>query len=322
MRVTGLVHPAGDRLGHHVARREVGELVDALHEAVALEVDEERALAADRLGDQRLLAAGVGAEVHHGGVELHELEVADRGAGTQRDRRTVPGRDRGVGGLREDLPEPAAGQHDRAAVHGADAVVLALAHHVQGEPGDRAVRVEQQVDGQRVLDDLDLGCGLDGRVEGPLDLRARGVAAGVGDAVAVVAALAGQADLAGGVVVEVGAEGDQLAYGGGAVGDQDAHGLLVARARAGHEGVALVLLGGVAGAECGGDAALRPLRRAGVEHVLGDDEDAADPVLEPERRGQAGDAGPDDHDVDGGRPARGGGQQSAGKHVGEASGDG
>ena len=180
--------------------------------------------------------------------------------------------------------------------------------------------VEQQVDGQRVLDHLDLGRGLDGGVEGPLDLGAGGVAAGVRDAVAVVAALAGQADLAGGVVVEVGAERDQLADGGGAVGDQDAYGLLVAGARAGHEGVALVLLGGVAGAERGGDAALRPLGRAGVEDVLGDDEDPADLVLEPQRRGQAGDAGADDHDVARGRPARCGGQQSAGKHVGEASG--
>ncbi len=56
VRVAGLVHPAGDRLGDHVARRQVGELVHALHEPVALEVDEERALAAHGLGDQRLLA--------------------------------------------------------------------------------------------------------------------------------------------------------------------------------------------------------------------------------------------------------------------------
>ena len=63
VRAAGLDHPAHDRLGDHVARREVGELVLALHEAGApllrQSVDQERALAAHRLGDQRLLAGGV-----------------------------------------------------------------------------------------------------------------------------------------------------------------------------------------------------------------------------------------------------------------------
>ena len=57
---------------------------------------------------------------------------------------------------REDLAEPAGGEHDRPAVHRTDAVVLALAEHVQGQPGDAAVGGAEQVDGQRVLDDLDL----------------------------------------------------------------------------------------------------------------------------------------------------------------------
>ena len=108
---------------------------------------------------------------------------------------------------------------------------------------------------------------------------------------------------------------DQLAHGGRAVGDQDVHGLLVAGPRARHQRVALVLLGGVARTEGGGDAALGPLGRPGVEDVLGDHQDAADLVLEPQRRGEPGDAGADDHDVAGRRPARFGGQQSAGKHV-------
>ena len=272
VRLPGLDHPAGDGLGDHVARREVGELVLALHEAVALEVDEERALAAHGLGDQRLLALRVGAEPHHGRVELHELEVAQPGAGAQRDRHPVAGGDARVGGLAEDLAEPAGGEHDRAAVHGADAVALALAEHVQGQPGDAAVGGAQQVDGQRVLDDLDLGRPLDRGDEGALDLGAGRVAAGVGDPVAVVAALAGQRQLAVGVVVELGAERDQLADRLRALGHQDAYGVDVAGARAGHEGVVLVLLGGVARAERGGDAALRPLGGAGGEDVLGDDE--------------------------------------------------
>ena len=105
---------------------------------------------------------------------------------------------------------------------------------------------EQQVDGERVLDDLDLRAPLDRGDQRALDLGAGGVAAGVRDPVAVVAALAGQRQLAVGVVVEVGAERDQLAHGLRALGDQDPHGLEVAGARAGDQGVELVLVGGVA----------------------------------------------------------------------------
>ena len=143
-------------------------------------------------------------------------------------------------------------------------------------PGDAAVVGEQQVDGERVLDDLDLGRRRDGRDQRALDLGAGGVAARVGDPVAVVAALAGQRDHAVGVVVEVRAERDQLADGLRTLVDQDAYGVRVADAGARDERVELVLLGGVAGAERGGDAALGPLGRAGGEHVLGDDEDLAD----------------------------------------------
>ena len=265
----------------------------ALHEAGALEVDEEGALAADGLGDQRLLALRVGAEPHDRRVELDELEVAEPGAGAQGDRHPVARGHARVRRLAEDLAEPAGGEDDRPAVHGADAVVLALAEHVEGQPGDPAVGGAQQVDGQRVLDDLDLRRPLDRGDEGPLDLGAGRVAAGVGDAVAVVAALAGQRQLAVGVVVELGAQRDQLADRLGTLGHQDAYGLDVAGARTRHEGVALVLLGGVTGAEGRRDAALGPLGRARGEHVLGDDEQVQRGIggVDPQRGGEPGDAG-------------------------------
>ena len=101
----------------------------------------------------------------------------------------------------------------------------------------------------------------------------------------------------------------------------DAYGLDVARARAGHEGVALVLLGGVAGPERGRDAALRPLGGAGGEHVLGDDEQVQRGVggVDAQRGGEPGDAGADDHDVGAGGPAgrrvRAGGRGPAGGAV-------
>ena len=315
VRLPGLDHPAGDGLGHHVAWREVGELVLALHEAPSLEVDEERALAAHRLGDQRLLALGVGAEPHHGRVELDELEVAQPGSGAQRDRHAVAGGDAGVGRLAEHLAEAARREHDRAAVHGTDAVVLALAEHVEGQAGDGAVGRAQQVDGESVLDDLDLGRAVDGGDEGALDLGAGGVAARVGDPVAVVAALAGQRQLAVGVVVELRAERDQLADGVRALGHQYAYGVDVARSRAGHEGVALVLLGGVARPQRSRDAALRPLGGAGGQDVLGDHQQVQRGVggVDAERGRQPGDAGAHDHDVGAGGPA--------GRRCAQAAGD-
>ena len=110
-----------------------------------------------------------------------------------------------------------------------------------------------------------------------------------------------------------GAERDQLAHGVGPLGHEDADGLDVAGAGAGDERVALVLLGGVARAERRRDAALRPLRRAGVEDVLGDDEQVERRVggVDPQRGGQPGDAGADHHDVRARGPAGRGCAQAA-----------
>ena len=216
------MHPAHDRLGDHVARREVGELVDALHEPVALEVDEERALAADRLGDQRLLAAGVGAEVHHGRVELHELQVARawrRPAARAPSRRRsrprgwwsgrTPGRDRR---WRARPRGSAPRRRRRAGPRRSRAGSPRRRRRPRRAAGRRRARA-----GSTSIS----GASLDRGDQRPLDLGAGGVAAGVRDPVAVVAALAGQRQLAVGVVVEVGAERDQLADGVGALGHQD-----------------------------------------------------------------------------------------------------
>ncbi len=311
----GLVHPPGDRLGDDVAWREVGELVLTLHEPVAVEVDEERTLAADRLADQWLLAARVRAEVHHRRVELHELEVAQHRTRTQRQCHPVTGRHGRVGGLREDLPEPSRGEYDGPAAHRADTVALALSHHVQGDPGDPAVVREQRVHGQGVLDHLDVRGRVDGRHQRSLDLRAGGVTAGVRDPVPVMSTFAGQREHALRGVVEVGTQRDQLAYGLGTLVHQDPHRLGVAGSRAGHEGVPLVLVRGVPGPERGGDPALRPLRRPGRQHVLRDDEDLLDLVPQPQRGGEAGDAGADHHDIGTGGPSRPAGSQAAGQQA-------
>ena len=123
------------------------------------------------------------------------------------------------------------------------------------------------------------------------DLLARGVAAGVGDPVRVVAALAGQLDLALGVAVELGTERDQLADPRRSLVDQGGDRRDVADPAPRHQGVVQVLLGRVTRVERGGDAALGPLGRALVEHRLGHQQDPVDPLPQPQRGGQAGDAG-------------------------------
>ena len=191
-----VAHDVEDRPRHDVARREVGELVPARHDPHPGAVDEEGALAAHRLGDERLLAGRPLAEEEHRRVELHELEVGDPRAGPQRRGHPVAGRDRRVGRRGVDLPEAAGREHDRPAVGRADPVDLALADDVQRHPAHRAVVGGEQVDDEGVLDDLDAGV-VDDPVqrgdERPGDLGAGGVAAGVRDPVAVVARPRGSA---------------------------------------------------------------------------------------------------------------------------------
>ena len=66
-------------------------------------VDQPRAFAAHRFGDQAAAAAG---DVEHRGMELHELHVAQLGAGAIGDRVAVAGGDVGIGRLAIDLPAP------------------------------------------------------------------------------------------------------------------------------------------------------------------------------------------------------------------------
>ena len=277
-------------------------------------VDEVGALAAYRLGDQRLLALGVRAEEEDRRVELDELQVGDLRPGPQRQRHAVAGGDRGVGGGGEDLAHAAGGEDDRGGPDRADAVVLALAHDVERDPRRTAFGVGEQVQDERVLDGVQGGL-ADRLDQGPGDLGAGRVAARVGDAAAVVAALAGERDVAAVGGVEGGAGGDQAAYGVGALGDQGPDGLLVAEARARDEGVVQVLLGGVALAEGGGDAALGPAGRAVVEPGLGDDHGVQAGGRAAQGGGETGDAGADHHDVRVDGPAGGGGGQPYSGHV-------
>ena len=98
-----LVHRAAD----DVARREVLQVRRvALHEALAVAVQQDAALAAHAFGDQH---AGAG---DAGRVELPELHVLERHAGARRHAEAVAGVDERIGRRGEDAPG-AAGREDR-----------------------------------------------------------------------------------------------------------------------------------------------------------------------------------------------------------------
>ena len=207
----GLRHPPDDRVRDDVPGRELGHRVHVGHEPHAVGVQQQRTLAAHRLGHQGQLPLHARAEPEHRRVELHELDVAQHRPGAQGRGDPVAGRLRGVGGRAVHLADAAGRQHDRAAQGGADAVALPLADHVQRHaarapgPAVRSGRTREHVEDERVLDDLDarvVAHGLDLRDERAGDLRPRRVAARVRDAVGVVPALARQRDAAVGGRVE------------------------------------------------------------------------------------------------------------------------
>lgn len=274
------------------------------HEAGARRVDEVGALAPYRLGDQGLLALGAGPQEEDRGVELDEFEVGDLRSGAQGECHTVARGDRGVGRRGEDLAHASGREDDGGRADRADSVVLALAHDVQGDACRTALGVRQQVQDQSVLDRTESR--RPDRIDQCAgDLRARGVAARVGDAAAVVAAFAGELEVALGGGVEVGAGGDQPSYGVGAFGDQGADRVRVAESGPRDQRVVQVLLGGVALAERGRDAALGPAGGAVVQVGLGDDDGAQTGCRAAQGGGEACHTGADNHDVGVDRPAGG-----------------
>src|SRR5690606_16430193 len=140
-----LVHGAG----HEIARCEVLEVGGiTLHEALAVLVQQNAALATHTLGDQHARAG------HAGGVELPELHVLQGNAGTSSHAQTVTGVDEGVRGSRPDATGAAGGQHDLLAFQDVD---VAGFHFKGSHAQDVAGFVAQQV--QRHPLDEELGVG-------------------------------------------------------------------------------------------------------------------------------------------------------------------
>ncbi len=174
-----------DRRGDRVAGRQL------VGEAPPGGVEQGRALAADRLGDQRAVEARA-RQRQRGRVELAELEVGQVGARGARQRR--PGADRapGVGGPPPERRGAAGREHgrrrrDRAGV---------------GQHAVAALAVAPQRHGGGALADRDSRLGGDHRRQLRGDLVAGLAAAGVDDAPPGVAALEAERQLAVGVEVE------------------------------------------------------------------------------------------------------------------------
>ncbi len=143
----GEAHPVDDAAGHHVPGGELATGVEVGHEPVAALVEQDRSLATQRLGDERLLAAGAAAQPQHGRVELDELQVGEDRPCPQRGGDTVPG---GLGRVRRrpvHLADAAAGED-----HGAGGQLLGAVRAGDQHPAGSTGGVGQHVDGEGVLE--------------------------------------------------------------------------------------------------------------------------------------------------------------------------
>ena len=274
-----------------VARRQF------LHEAPALGIAQQRAMTAQRLGEQR---AGHGRMVQRRRVELHELDIGDRHAATQGHGDAVPARRRRIGGHRVQLSRSPTGQHDMRSPHLVRAAARVQRHHALA-----ATALHEEVDGEPPLEQGGgrLPHGLDQRT---LDLGAGGGAAGVDDAGGRVAALAGEGEAAPGVRVEHRSQGDELLHPAGSLADEDLDRVHVAQPGAGGQSVSQVEVRRVlVDTQHGGHAALGPaggrLGQLGLGHQA--DPEARAP-RGPHRGRKPRHPAPDDEDVERRRTAR------------------
>ncbi len=208
----------------HVPRGQVAARVPPGHDRPPGPVDEHGARAAQGLGDERPLALPAGLP-QHGGVELHELQPGQRGAGPGGQGQPVAGRPGRVGRGRVGLPVAAGGQHDRRGADDPGGQRPAVAGQGAGQQaGDLAALVQQRVERDHGVADLHAGAGQHRVAQRPVHLGPGGVTARVHDPRPRVPAL--QAQRAG---VEPRAQCGQPADLAGRRGHQHRHRLVVAQ---------------------------------------------------------------------------------------------
>ena len=275
-----LARHLGEHAAHHdVARRELGLGVDGEHEALAGRVAQQGAFAAQRFGHERRRRVADG---QAGRMELHELEIAERGAGAIGHRHAVAGGDLGIGRAGVDLSRASGGEDGD---HRQVQRVLAVGE-VERQGADATPVDGQQIDGELVFVELHATADPGRFRQGARDLAAGRVAAGVQPPGDRVRALAAEHDLAV-LAVEPRADLDQLADAVGALVDEHSDGVGVAKARAGVDRVLKMQVGGVGLAQSGGDAALGKEGRRVVQAGLGQQADVPAP-RRGDRRRQAG----------------------------------
>ncbi len=128
--------------------------------------------------------------IKRGRVELHELQVAQDRPGPIGHRQPVGGGDRGIRGLAVQLPATTGGENRAGRPNDLETPVLVAADDATAS----VFLVGEQIDGEEILDDLDIRPALDGlgqRVgDGPPGL----VAVGVDDTCVGVAAFESRID--------------------------------------------------------------------------------------------------------------------------------
>ncbi len=182
VRVPRPFHLRHDRPADDVARGQLAARVVVGHEAMAVPIDQHGPFAAHGLGDQAAAAAG---DVQHGGMELHELHVAQLGPRPIGDRQPVAGGHLGIGRFAIDLPA-AAGAQNGLLGPDQDFAVLGVPHQRPAA----ATFVRQQIDREGVFPGFDVRQGARAIDHGPHHFLAGRVAQGVDDAVVAVAPFA------------------------------------------------------------------------------------------------------------------------------------
>ncbi len=176
--------PPGDRPRHDISRREIGERMFAGHERDTVLVAQDRALTPQRLGEQRPRHHRM---VERGRMELHELEIGDRGTGTHRHRDPVAGRQGRVRRHREHLTGSTRCEHRVSGTRFERLTVV-----IERDHPDAPSTLDQKIGSEAPLPHLDRVEGPDRRHERPFDLRSGRVSTCVHDPGERVTALPSQ----------------------------------------------------------------------------------------------------------------------------------
>ena len=249
-------HAPGHRPTHLITRE---QFIDKLDTGG---VTQQRAMAAQRLGEQRPGHAGM---MQRRGMELDELDIGHRNTGPQSHGHAVAsGLDR-VGRDGEELASSTSGeQHMTGPNHSRDARAIGRPHaHAAPCLNDEVERELVLVDGRRRPTNRGN--------EGPFDLGASGSTAGVHDTSQRMTTFAGEFESTLIVPIERGTQRDEIANPARTFLDEHPHGVDVAEPGTGGQRVGQMQIGGIgiATQNCG-HPALGPAGGGLLEITLGE----------------------------------------------------